>query len=251
MDIELKERFLNLWKKYFDEADLPIVFYYTDQEDRGEIPKTPKGFRCIISDLARVLKGEARCFDVNNLGCKGVKENLGFDLEVDPNFKYILSTGIPGKIPGGRYKKSPDLAKELHKYSPLYKAPAKYVVFKRWDLIDEKDEPQVVIFFAPIKVLLGLFSLANFDEADPQAVITPFTSGCGSIIAFPYKELQSESPRAVMGMFDLFPRPLVSPEVLTFAVPWPKFVRMVENMEESFLTTDHWEKVRSRENKKA
>jgi len=35
-------------------------------------------------------------------------------------------------------------------------------------------------------------------------------------------------------------------EVLTFAVPWPKFVRMVDNMEESFLTTDHWNKIRLR-----
>ncbi len=31
MDIELKGRFLRLWKKYFGKAELPVVFYYTDE----------------------------------------------------------------------------------------------------------------------------------------------------------------------------------------------------------------------------
>lgn len=34
--------------------------------------------------------------------------------------------------------------------------------------------------------------------------------------------------------------------VLTFAVPWPKFVRMADNMKESFLITKSWNKVRTR-----
>jgi len=35
-------------------------------------------------------------------------------------------------------------------------------------------------------------------------------------------------------------------EVLTFAVPWPKFLRMVDNVEESFLITGSWDQVRAR-----
>jgi hypothetical protein len=56
----------------------------------------------------------------------------------------------------------------------------------------------------------------------------------------------TERLRAVLGMFDVSARPCVSPDVLTFAVPWPKFVRMVETMDESFLITDSWHRVRSR-----
>ena len=33
--------------------------------------------------------------------------------------------------------------------------------------------------------------------------------------------------------------------VLTFAVPWPKFVRMMNNMKESFLITKPWNKIKS------
>jgi hypothetical protein len=36
MDIIFKQRFTELWDKYFPGADLPITFYYTDEEGRGE-----------------------------------------------------------------------------------------------------------------------------------------------------------------------------------------------------------------------
>jgi hypothetical protein len=41
-------------------------------------------------------------------------------------------------------------------------------------------------------------------------------------------------------------RPYVPEETLTFAVPMNKFTRMVHNMEESFLITRSWEKVKKR-----
>ena len=36
------------------------------------------------------------------------------------------------------------------------------------------------------------------------------------------------------------------PDILTFSAPWPKFLSMLENMDESFLATDSWSKVKSR-----
>jgi hypothetical protein len=42
----------------------------------------------------------------------------------------------------------------------------------------------------------------------------------------------------------------LAPEILSFAVPWPKFVRMMENMDESFLIAESWNKVRTRMEKK-
>jgi hypothetical protein len=95
-------------------------------------------------------------------------------------------------------------------------------------------------------VLSGLFTLASFDEPEPYGVIAPFCAGCGSIVDIPYRETKSEQPCAVLGMFDVSARPYVPAGVLTFAIPWPKFVRMVDNMEESFLITKSWNKVRNR-----
>jgi hypothetical protein len=47
-------------------------------------------------------------------------------------------------------------------------------------------------------------------------------------------------------MFDVSARPCVEAKVLTLAVPWPKFRQMVDDMEESFLITRSWERVRAR-----
>ncbi len=163
-----------------------------------------------------------------------------------PNFEYFLSYGIPGKLEGERYKKSPELVTEHMKHQTSFKAPAKYIMFKRWDSMEKGDKPLVIIFFAPPDVLSGLFTLANFDEPEPCGVIAPFCAGCGSIVDYPYKELKNERSRAVLGMFDVSARPFVPAGVLTFAIPWPKFVRMVDNMEESFLITRSWEKVKNR-----
>lgn len=99
---------------------------------------------------------------------------------------------------------------------------------------------------ARIHVLSGLFTLANFDEVQPRAVIAPFGSGCSSIVYHPYRELATERPRAVMGIFDVSARPCVAADELGFAVPWLKFTSMVEQMDESFLTTGSWNKVRAR-----
>jgi hypothetical protein len=47
-------------------------------------------------------------------------------------------------------------------------------------------------------------------------------------------------------MFDVSARPCVPTDVLTFSVPMKRFIRMVGNMEESFLITNSWRKVLKR-----
>lgn len=246
MDMKIKEEFIGLWKKYLNGADLPIVFYYTDGEGSAEVVKPSSGHRCVICDLSKVRKGESLCLSVDSVGCGGGKRYLGFAQEIMPNFEYFLSCGISGKLEGERYKKSPELVKEAMKKLPDFRAPAKFIVFKRWDMVEESDDPEVVVFFASPDVLSGLFTLANFDEADPNGVFAPFAAGCGSIVQYPYLEKNSERPRAALGMFDVSARPCVPEDVLTFSVPMKKFVSMIENIGESFLITPSWSKVNKR-----
>jgi hypothetical protein len=246
MDTELKERFLQSWNRYFPGAELPIGFYYSHSAEPKCLATVPKGHRCIVGDLAKVRNGKTLCFNTHTIGCGGGKRYLGFESKLALHFEYFLSYGIPGKLEGERYKKSPEIVKEHMKHQKPSKAPEDYIIFKRWDRMEEGDNPSVVIFFAPPDVLSGLFTLANFDELQPNGVIAPFCAGCASIVDYPYKELKSSEPRAVLGMFDVSARPCVPSSVLTFAVPWPKFVRMVDNVKESFLITKSWNKVRAR-----
>ena len=246
MDMQLKEKFIKQWKKYFNEAGLPISFYYTNEVRRAEPVKPASGHRCIMCDLAKVVRGTSLYFEAESIGCFGGKRYLGFSDDIMPNFEYFLSCGIEGQLEGERYKKTPEMVKEMMEKLPSPKAPAKFIVFKRWDMLEESDAPEVVIFFAPADVLSGLFTLANFDEVEANAVFAPFAAGCGSIVQYPYLEKDSDRPRAVLGMFDVSARPFVRDNILTFAAPMNKFVRMVENMEESFLITSSWSKVNRR-----
>ena len=246
MDMKIKERFIRLWEKYFNKAQLPITFYYTDETGGIEIVKPAAGHRCIFADLSKVITGQSLCFNAESIGCFGGRRYLGFPSEVMPNFEYFLSCGIPGELEGERYKKTPELVKEMMNKVPTFDAPGKYIVFKRWDMLQEADEPDVVIFFARPDVLSGLFTLANFDEPELNGVTSPFSAGCGSIVQYPYVEKESEHPRGILGMFDVSARPFVSGDVLSFSVPMKRFAVMIGNMEESFLITQSWGKIQRR-----
>ncbi|MCL5270153.1 MAG: DUF169 domain-containing protein [bacterium] len=246
MNQAMKEKFATLWAKYFPGADLPIVCYYTDDESRAEMAPVPPTQRCLIANLEAVRMGRSLRFGVEAIGCGGGKRYAGFEAELMPNFAYFLSCGIPGKLEGERYKKSPELVNDFLSKSPRFQAPARYIVFKRWDRLAEADDPEVVIFFATPDVLAGLFTLANYDVSEANGVFTPFGAGCGSIILHPYLEKDAACPRAVVGMFDISARPFVPAGILSFAAPMRKFARMIDNMDESFLITASWGKVRKR-----
>lgn len=246
MDMSVKEKFLARWAKYFNGAALPITFYYTDEAGHAEAVRPGSVPRCIIGTMVRVWRGRSLCFDVDGVGCPGGKRYLGFGERIMPDFEYFLSCGIPGKLEGERYKKTPELVRETMKDWPVFRAPARYIVFKRWDKLEKADHPEVVIFFAESDVLAGLFTLASFDESAQNMVTAPFGSGCSTIVQYPYLEKDSEHPRGVIGMFDVSARPYTPKHTVTFAAPMSKFTRMIDNMDESFLITPSWAKVQKR-----
>jgi len=246
MDLEIKEKFLAGWNKFFEGAELPLVFYFTDHPQGMDLVKPPSGWRCFLCELTRARNGQDLCFNIDSLGCPGGKKFLGFSQETMANFECFLSTGIPGKLEGERYKKTPELVKSWVAKVPKFTALAKYLTVRRWDKLGEMDTPEVVVFLATPDVLSGLFTLGNFAEADPYGVISPFAAGCSTIVQYPYLEMFTEHPRCVLGMFDVSARPCVPAGTLSFAVPFPKLCSMIEDMEESFLITQAWAAVKKR-----
>lgn len=217
-----------------------MVIFFSDESPSDGLTST-KGGQCVIELLPLVKKGKNLCFSAESSICGGARRYLGFtEGAIMKDFEYFLSYGIPGKLKGERYKKSPELVRDSSKFSPPLKAPKEFMIIKRWDKLSESDAPEVVVFLSDIDTISGLFTLANFDEADPNAVICPFGAGCSSIVYHPYRELLSARPRCVLGMFDISARPCVGKNALSFAVPYPKFERMVANMDDSFLTTGSW-----------
>ncbi len=247
MDLALRDLFLQRWQRFFPGAELPICFQHSHDAGRAERKQPPAGWSCLLGDLIAVRRGTPRAFAIDSIGCSGGKRYLGFDAPLRPHFEHFLSCGIPGKVEGERYKRSPELVARIMAAQPRLEAPAPWARFTRWDQLQEEDEPQVVIFFATPDALAGLFTLANFREEDRNGgVCTPFCAGCGAIVEQPLREARGERQRAVLGMFDVSARPFVPADRLSFAVPWARFARMAEDMEESFLITDSWKKLLKR-----
>ena len=105
---------------------------------------------------------------------------------------------------------------------------------------------KVVILFVRPDVVSGLFTLANFDEVEPNGLFSPCAADCDSIVQYPYLERDSERPRAVLGLFDVSARLHVLSDVLTSSVPMKKLRRITGDLEASFFVTCFWGKVRRR-----
>jgi len=243
MNIEIKERFMAAWDKYFPGRELPIVCYYSNELGDVKFPNHPKpnkkGYTCIFSQIAPVRQGRSRAFNMENLGCFGSFIPLGFETNVSEDVKnYICNIE--------RVKKTYAHVDGLYEHHSSKRTPGKFLVFKRWDALEEQDSPQVVFFFANPDVIAGLHTLANFDSMTAHGVMSPAGSGCDSIVGFSMSELESEDPKAFLGALDPSVRACVKPDVFTFSAPWPKFFSMFENMDESFLSANCWTNVKSR-----
>jgi hypothetical protein len=243
MNQGLKREFQEKWETYFNNADLPLVFFFSDDEEYAAYLHPVKGHLCMIAQLGIARRGGTISFTKDTIGCSGGVRYSGFPTAFSANFKYFLSCGIPGKLEGERYKKTPELVERYVQDMPVPGAEGRYLVFKRWDCVSEREEPSVVIFLSYPDTISGLFTLANFRTLDQLSVITPFCSGCGSIISFPLAEREREEPRGVIGMFDVSARPFVDEQVLSFSAPMRKILEMIEDMDESFLTTDSWKRI--------
>jgi len=246
MDAGMRNRFASLWRTYCPGAELPITFEVGEDTQTTEKATTPVSWRCFVCDLARVRKGTSLVFDHTSITCSGGRLYLGYETKRSENFRYFLSSGKRGVVEGERYKKSPQIVDAITARHVSLPAEGKSYTFRRWDTLAGEDKPDVVIFFARPEVLSALFTLANFDQSDPEGVICPFGSGCSSIVHYPRLEQKRDNPRAVLGMFDPSARPCVPVDILTFAVPMKKFEKMITSMDESFLITKTWEKQKAK-----
>jgi uncharacterized protein (DUF169 family) len=225
----------------------PLGVFYTDkQPETGITPK--EGTRvCMVGMLKRARYQEDPVyFDENHIGCFGGAYYLGFRAQAMPKIEYFLSCGIPGEMEGERYIKTPELARQYFATATPRKAPGKYCLFKPLNKFQAGEEPEVIVFFAAPDILSGLFTLTNYAAGRMDAVRIPFSSGCGAILTHPLKEAEKDKPQAILGMFDVSARPCVEPDVLTLAMPTKLFSMLLENLDESFLVTESWRKVKER-----
>jgi len=250
MATPFSEKLWNEFRTALGLIESPLGIYYTDDPPDGKTPKAgmdPGAHLCMTGLLKRARHhGETVYFDREHFGCPGGAYYMGFFESPRPQIEYFLSCGIPGRMEGERYIKTPELARTYFLKMKPRPAPASYCVFKPIERFREGERPEVVVFFGPPDILSGLFVLTNYALELTDGVYAPFGSGCGTILTYPLKEAEKEEPRAVLGMFDVSARPMVERDILTLSMPFSVFLRLLENVEGSFLETESWKKVYQR-----
>lgn len=243
MNNDLRNRFTELWRRYFNNAELPLAFFYTDQPQDTQ-PEPPfAGHRCMIGQLIKARNGRTLCFDARSVACRGGIRYLGFTDKLFPGFNEYISHNTAGE--GERYRRTPEQVAAYIDALPVL--PLKrYLVFKRWDKLAVQETPDGVLFFATPDILSGLFTLAYYDSQRPDAVIAPFGAGCMTTIYQTYREQTEGTQRCTIGMFDPSARKCLKADLISFGVPFGKFERMAAQMEESFLSTHSWEIIQRR-----
>lgn len=210
-------------------------------------------------DDAMGLKGESGCFVAllkkveekktvvvsGDVGCFGGRFYCGFAGGPSEGQAEYVSTGVPGGPEGEHYLKTPELCRRVWSEYPPPAAGGEWLVFRRLDTYGADPQPEVVIFLARPDSIAGLFCLACYDRGVDGAIV-PFTSGCGSIVAFPRLEAQRGTHRAVLGMFDPSARATEDPGILSIAVDAARFAEMAGNIGESFLQHQAWRKIKRR-----
>ena len=123
---------------------------------------------------------------------------------------------------------------------------AEYVVMRPLHEVPADVVPDIVVMYANCDQLSALVVLANYDREGGENVVMPFSAGCQSVCLLPYAESKKDLPRAVVGSVDISARPLLDKDLLSFAVPYRRFVEMEQNADECFFTAEAWARVASR-----
>jgi len=250
-----------------DLAEEPLGLYYTDEEPIDGFSPKPidlptrekeernaidwqavfKDFSCAMRHIrwAR-MKDKAAYFSAERFGCPGGAFWLGFNKpQTETIIKYV-STGIPGWMDGERYCESPEVLRCVFEELDPVPAPKKYCVVQPLSHFADNQDPLLVIFFSRPESLCGLHQLAFFVTNDPETVASPWSSGCGSIAAWPLRYLAQGRQKAVLGGWDPSARKFYNNDELSFTIPFEMFTKMLSNHGQSFLATGEWNKVRKR-----
>jgi hypothetical protein len=223
---------------------MPVAIYHLDE--KPDYAEDPAERGCIVGNLLLpALEGKTLAAKRDKIGCRGAWNGLGLGGE-DPEGRAALSnyysTG-KGDHPGKHYFCSPEMAMSNHQDRvPLYGTGEECVVFQPLDRAEEMGAPiETVVFLVDGLEYSAMVTLAGFSRKVGDSVVrSSFGLSCEQMYAMPRQEGESDTPRMVLGMTEIFTRRFVSPGRMALSMPYSLYKKLDEDSPSSFLKDDAW-----------
>lgn len=251
----------------------PVALVWSDEKPVGAIEFGRDKFGCVMYHLVAAAKGRTAVIGRDTYGCVGGGVGMGFgECYRDfpggcEGFYRFLSNGNANDetgrqigegiaasgnkemaedyLQGECYLKNPEAAKCFVSAIPIQDISAKYVVLKPLAETDlESEDVHSITMLVDPDQMSALVVLANHEHPERENVAIPFAAGCQVIGVFMYHELDSDTPRALVGLTDITARKhvrkILGKDVMSFSMTPAMFKEMEENVDGSFLKRNAW-----------
>ena len=222
----------------------PVAIYRSATCPEGALQFREGVWGCVVAMLKAASKGRTAAFSEENVTCQGGKVGLGLQSFALGFIEYFLSVGGVGPKPGEHYKQTPELARAYIQSLPDCPSPD-YVIFQPLDQVTNA-QPEAIVFLVNADQLSGLATLANYDTPNQNNVQLLFGAGCVQSILYGLAENAKGGKTCFIGLTDPSARKCIDKDLLSFTIPYQRYLEMESHVEECFFQTETWAHIANR-----